>query len=139
RGLAALYIVAHHARIHLWQGSHAALGEGGVAAVVAIGTTPLRYGAEVVLLFFVLSGFVIHLRVARSLALGEPPHFEVLNFLRRRVTRLAPPLVFALVVTYLLDSTGSLADARLYDASASGRTASAFVMNAVFLQGFAAP
>src|SRR4029079_13829876 len=73
------------------------------------------------------------------LALGEPPHFEVLNFLRRRVTRLAPPLVFALVVTYLLDSTGSLAHARRYDASSSGRRASAFVMNAVFLQGFAAP
>ena len=77
RGLAALYIVAHHARIDLWEGSHRALASGGIAAVVAFATVPLRYGAEVVLLFFLLSGFVIHLRQARSVAQGEVVSFDV--------------------------------------------------------------
>ncbi len=139
RGLAALYIVAHHARIDLWEGSHRALASGGFAAVLAFATVPLRYGAEVVLLFFLLSGFVIHLRQARSLARGETPSFGALAFFRRRARRLVPPLLFALVLTAGLDAAGSRATPSLYDAYSGGRSAFAFMMNALFLQGFAAP
>ena len=139
RGLAALYIVAHHARIDLWEGSHRALAGGGIDAVVAIATVPLRYGAEVVLLFFLLSGFVIHLRQARSLAAGETPSFAVPDFFRRRATRLVPPLLFALVLTAVLDAAGRWANAPTYDPYEGGRSAFTFVMNALFLQGFAAP
>lgn len=139
RGLAALYIVAHHARIDLWEGSHRALASGGFAAVLAFATVPLRYGAEVVLLFFLLSGFVIHLRQAQSLARGESPSFRVASFFRRRATRLVPPLLCALVLTAALDAVGSHAQPSVYDAYVSGRTAFAFAMNVLFLQGFAAP
>lgn len=139
RGLAALYIVAHHARIDLWEGSHRALASGGFAALLAFATVPLRYGAEVVLLFFLLSGFVIHLRQAQSFARGEHPSFQTIGFLRRRATRLVPPLLFALVLTAGLDAAGSRADASVYAAYAEGRSAFAFAMNALFLQGFAAP
>jgi peptidoglycan/LPS O-acetylase OafA/YrhL len=145
RGLAALYIVVHHARIDLWQGTHAALAAGGFAALFAYATVPLKYGAEVVLLFFLLSGFVIHLRQARSLSRGETPSFRALSFFRRRATRLLPPLLFALVFTAALDAAGSWASASEYAAYpaghvfAGGRTAFAFAMNALFLQGFAAP
>ena len=139
RGLAALYIVAHHARIDLWEGSHRALASGGLAAVLAYATVPLRYGAEVVLLFFLLSGFVIHLRQAQSLARGETPSFRALSFFRRRATRLVPPLLCALVLTAALDVVGTHAQPSVYDAYASGRTAFAFAMNVLFLQGFAAP
>ncbi len=139
RGLAALYIVAHHARIDLWEGSHRALASGGFAAVLAYVTVPLRYGAEVVLLFFLLSGFVIHLRQARCLARGEAPSFRALSFFRRRAMRLVPPLLFALLLTAGLDAAGSRATPSLYDAYAGGRSAFAFGANALFLQGFAAP
>lgn len=139
RGLAALYIVAHHARIDLWVGSHRALASGGFAAVLAVATVPLRYGAEVVLLFFLLSGFVIHLRQAQSLARGETPSFWALSFFRRRAMRLVPPLLLALVLTAVLDAIGSRADRSLYASYADGRSAFAFAMNALFLQGFAAP
>jgi peptidoglycan/LPS O-acetylase OafA/YrhL len=108
-------------------------------AVLAFATVPLRYGAEVVLLFFLLSGFVIHLRQARSLALGETPRFEMAHFFRRRATRLVPPLLFALVLTAVLDAAGSHADSSIYDVYASGRSFFTFSMNALFLQGFAAP
>lgn len=139
RGLAALYIVAHHARIDLWEGSHRALASGGFAAVLAFATVPLRYGAEVVLLFFLLSGFVIHLRQARILARGEAPAFDVPSFFRRRARRLVPPLLFALVLTAALDVAGSHATPSVYGAYAGGRSAFTFAMNALFLQGFAAP
>lgn len=139
RGLAALYIVAHHARFDLWEGSHRALVSGGFAAVLAYATVPLRYGAEVVLLFFLLSGFVIHLRQAQSFARGETPSFRVASFFRRRATRLVPPLLCALVLTAALDAIGAHAQPSVYDAYASGRTAFAFAMNVLFLQGFVAP
>lgn len=139
RGLAALYIVAHHARIDLWEGSHRALASGGFAALLAFATVPLRYGAEVVLLFFLLSGFVIHLRQAQSLARGERPRLDAIGFFRRRAKRLVPPLLFALVLTAGLDAVGSRADASVYGAYADARSGFVFAMNALFLQGFAAP
>ena len=139
RGLAALYIVAHHARIDLWEGSHRALASGGIAAVVAFATVPLRYGAEVVLLFFLLSGFVIHLRQARSVAQGEVVSFDVRSFFGRRARRLVPPLLLALVLTAVLDVAGSHATPSVYDAYSGGRSVFTLAMNALFLQGFAAP
>jgi peptidoglycan/LPS O-acetylase OafA/YrhL len=139
RGLAALYIVAHHARLYLWEGSHRALASGGFPAIVAFATVPLRYGAEVVLVFFLLSGFVIHLRQARSLARGETPSFRAISFFRRRATRLVPPLLFALVLTAALDAVGSGIAPSIYQASDAGRSVFAFAMNALFLQGFASP
>ena len=139
RGLAALYIVAHHARGGLWEGTQRALVDGGFAKLLAFATMPLKYGAEAVLLFFLLSGFVIHLRQAQSLARGEAPSFRALSFFRRRAMRLVPPLLFALVLTAALDAIGSRADASAYEFYTEGRTAFAFAMNALFLQGFAAP
>lgn len=145
RGLAALYIVAHHARLDLWEGTQRALVDGGLAKLLAFATMPLKYGAEVVLLFFLLSGFVIHLRQARSLARGEVPSFRAASFFRRRAMRLVPPLLFALVLTAALDAVGSRADASVYSVYPAGhvftggRTAHTFATNALFLQGFAAP
>jgi peptidoglycan/LPS O-acetylase OafA/YrhL len=145
RGLAALYVVAHHARGDLWEGSQRAFVDGGFAKLVAFATMPLKYGGYAVLLFFLLSGFVIHLSQARSLARGEAPTFRVRNFFRRRATRLVPPLLFALLLTAVIDAAGSRASASVYSVYpaghvfAGGRTAFAFAMNALFLQGFAAP
>ena len=142
RGLAALYIVVNHASFELWVGSHRALATGGFAAVLAYAAVPFRYGSEVVLLFFLLSGFVIHLRQAQSLARGEMPSFRAVSFFRRRAIRLLPPLLFALLLTAALDQVGSQANQSFYEAvsiRSHSRSAFTFVMNALFLQGFAAP
>jgi hypothetical protein len=69
RGLAALYVVLHHAYGLLWVGDYApALAAAGELPTwaAAIGGM-FRFGRQAVLLFFVLSGFCIHYRQARVL------------------------------------------------------------------------
>src|SRR4029077_1171968 len=72
RGLAAFYVMVGHARMLLWEGysegflKHPSNYSIGAKAVVYFFSF-FRYGYQVVLLFFVLSGFVIHLRYAKQL------------------------------------------------------------------------
>lgn len=66
-----------------------------------------RFGHEAVLLFFVLSGFVIHLRYSKNICkYGNETKFDWLPYLKRRARRILPPLFFALLITFLLDSIG---------------------------------
>jgi len=112
RGLAALWVMLHHARWLLWEGwenygrhpeQYSAAGK---ALVLAL--APLRYGHQAVLFFFVLSGFVIHLGHARRLATKpETARFDWPDYLARRARRLYPPLVFAMLVTLVLDQIGA--------------------------------
>lgn len=110
RGVLALYVVAGHARWLLWQG-HA----GWVASaphvwwedVLAYASAGLRFGHEAVMVFFVLSGFFIHLRGARQLAeKGQLRGLEVAGYARRRAHRLLPAYLLALLVTLALDTLG---------------------------------
>ena len=82
RGLAALYVMIGHARWLLWEGysegylQHPdSYSQAGKALVYFFSI--FRYGREAVLFFFVLSGFVIHLRYARKLKaeVGSPSRF----------------------------------------------------------------
>jgi peptidoglycan/LPS O-acetylase OafA/YrhL len=69
---------------------------------------PFQNGHPAVLFFFVLSGFVIHLRYSRKLAAGERiDNFDWLPYLKRRVRRIYPPLLFSLALVFVLDSIGS--------------------------------
>jgi peptidoglycan/LPS O-acetylase OafA/YrhL len=66
-----------------------------------------KYGHEAVLFFFVLSGFVIHLRYARRMAeQGMAAKFDWGAFVWRRARRLYPPLLAAIAMAFLLDSIG---------------------------------
>ncbi len=77
--------------------------------------TPFRFGYQWVLFFFILSGFVIHLRYAKKLheELLEPGthkskvEFGWRQFVWRRARRLYPPLLLAIAVTYALDKLGT--------------------------------
>jgi peptidoglycan/LPS O-acetylase OafA/YrhL len=75
RGLAALYVATGHARWLLWEGgdNFKQLSHTYSAAekMLAIGMSVFKYGHEMVLFFFVLSGFVIHLRYSLQLSKGE--------------------------------------------------------------------
>jgi peptidoglycan/LPS O-acetylase OafA/YrhL len=109
RGLTALYVVMLHARVILWVGPRAALAGGASLPMTAFAllAVPFRYGTQAVLVFFLISGFVIHFRQASALARGETPHFEVGGFLFRRARRLMPALVFGLALTAALDLIGA--------------------------------
>jgi peptidoglycan/LPS O-acetylase OafA/YrhL len=111
RGFAAFYVMVGHARWLLWEGysegfkkhpeQYSALGR----AVVYL-LASFRWGHEAVLFFFVLSGFVIHLRYARKIVRGASD-FDLWPYVGRRARRLYPPLVAALVVTLALDLLGA--------------------------------
>ncbi len=113
RGLAALYVMVGHARWLLWEG----FTEGYMhhpelyplpAKLLAYFFALFSFGHQAVLLFFVLSGFVIHLRYSQDLKNNpESARFDWRDFVYRRARRLYPPLIFAMLLTFVLDSTGA--------------------------------
>jgi peptidoglycan/LPS O-acetylase OafA/YrhL len=113
RGLAACYVMLGHARWLLWEGysegylhhpdRYTMIGKLLVAVASAF-----RWGHEAVIFFFVLSGFVIHLKYAQRLAVdGTRAQFDPGGYAFRRARRLYPPLVLAMVVTLVLDVLGN--------------------------------
>jgi len=106
RGIAALAVVGSHAITYgtlptaTW-----------FRAIAAV----LRQGYLGVPLFFVISGFCIHMSWARKTAAGDPSNVSWFDFWKRRIYRLYPPYFAALllslslvVVAYLLHRDVSL-------------------------------
>ena len=118
RGLVATYVLFGHARWLLWAGNAAwaKVHHSLAADLLAYALACLRYGHEAVMIFFVLSGFFIHLRVAPALANGVPFSFKPGEFLKRRTHRLLAPYLFALFVTFLADMAGRHFFPTLYEA-----------------------
>jgi peptidoglycan/LPS O-acetylase OafA/YrhL len=130
RGLAALYVMMGHARLLVWEG----FNEGYVKhpesynafntmLVYFFSFFATKYGHYAVLFFFVLSGFVIHLKYAVKLS-GDPNHkFDLGNYLVRRIRRIYPPLIFALLLTLVLDSIGRSISYSTYEQRAAAELA----------------
>lgn len=108
RGLLAVYVLAGHGRWLLWVGWEAwrRVPHGALANALAISSAALRYGHEAVMVFFVLSGFFIHFNAAKALATATEAEFVPGDFFKRRVRRLVPPYLFALLFTVGLDLVG---------------------------------
>src|SRR5260370_41475594 len=97
RGLAAFYVMAGHARMFLWEGYF----EGYVkhpelysvpGKFLAYFLLLFSFGRQAVLLFFVLSGFLIHLRYAHALKVdSNETHFGWRAYIVRLARRLYPP------------------------------------------------
>ena len=92
RGIAALGVVLYHA-----------ISTTGGAAPDNLFRWPVKliqfvssFGYIGVFLFFVISGFCIHLQWARSRANGQPQQIKFASFWRRRWRRLYPPYLIAL-------------------------------------------
>jgi len=120
RGLLALYVIAGHTRWLLWAG-HAEWSSSQHPAwqnVIAQSSAVLRYGHEAVMGFFVLSGFFIHLRIARDLAKGDQASLNLAHYTRRRLHRLVPPYALALLLTLAFDLVGRHTWPALYFAEA---------------------
>lgn len=120
RGLAALYVLVHHARWVLWEGYNQGYLKHPASynildTILMYLFSFFKYGHEAVILFFVLSGFVIHLRYARLIRENpEEARFDLVPYLKRRIRRIYPPLLLALLFTFLLDQTGQYLELPLY-------------------------
>jgi len=84
RGLAACYVVLHHLVPHGWT-------VGGINAGLLF-----RFGQEAVILFFLLSGFVIH----HSFTRGSDKAFR--TYFVKRALRIYVPLLAVLATSYLV-------------------------------------
>ena len=118
RGLAAFYVLMRHVT---WMPAPAASGHAWHRILSLLEHT-FRYGHTAVVFFFVLSGFVIHLRYAKQLqADAAAATFRWGDFVFRRARRLYPPLFAAILITSLFDRfTGSLGLTAYYTQVAPG-------------------
>ncbi len=108
RGCLAVYVLLGHARWLLWAGHRAWLEGNPLLWQLPIGYASafLRFGHEAVMVFFVLSGFFIHLRYAKSLTAARKFEVAAADFYQRRIHRLAAPYCFALLLTVVCDVAG---------------------------------
>ena len=108
RGFLALYVLLGHARWLLWAGHREWVGlvSAPLELVLGYSSALLRFGNEAVMVFFALSGFFIHMRAAQKLGSGQVPTLEPGEFYRRRLHRLLPPYLLALLVTLFFDALG---------------------------------
>lgn len=134
RGCAALAVVADHAFKH-----------GGYAAIAAPWFLALRsvanHGVLGVPLFFVISGFCIHLPWARRAAAGEPARVNVREFWLRRLHRLYPPYFVMLCLSIAAVVTASalglpIATVDRYPEPRATWIAADFLLHATMLHGF---
>jgi len=98
RGVAALGVVLYHA---VEQGKHVVPNN-----LMQYPVRVIQFGSSLgyigVFLFFVISGFCIHLQWARARAAGAEPEIRFGAFWKRRIRRLYPPYVIALLFFLLL-------------------------------------
>ena len=105
RGMTALYVVVFHASGLLWTSVRPEDG-----AVPWLYENLVSFGHQAVLVFFLISGFCIHYRQAKTGA----RRIHVRQFGWRRVKRLYPSLLLALLITAALDHIGMLLNPGYY-------------------------
>src|ERR1041384_5925331 len=93
RGAAALGVVFYHAVDQ----SQKALPNNVLQYPFRVVQSVSSLGYIGVFLFFVISGFCIHLQWARSTAAGVKPEIRFSPFWKRRIRRLYPPYLIALL------------------------------------------
>ncbi len=100
RGIAALGVVLYHA-IQKTQNAVPGTILKWPALVIQFLSS---FGYVGVFLFFVISGFCIHLQWAKSHATGKSEEIQFRAFWKRRIRRLYPPYIIALAVYLLIAS-----------------------------------
>lgn len=108
RGFAALLVAYFHCRQVEWVGMqafHQSVGHSlSLNALAAYLTFPIAWGSAGVPIFFVISGYCIHRGGALRLASNPAYRLDTGNFWVRRLARIYPVLLAALVLTFALDS-----------------------------------
>jgi len=116
RGFAALYVMIGHARWFLWEGADAFQNNQHAYSLLNQSQvyffSLFKYGHQMVLFFFVLSGFVIHLKQAKKL--NDTGTFSLDGYFWRRAKRIVPPVLFALTLTFFCDKITEQISATIY-------------------------
>ncbi|RYZ61299.1 MAG: acyltransferase [Chitinophagaceae bacterium] len=119
RGIAALYVMMGHARWLLWEGYQAFTAHPEKYSLfdkfLVYFFSLFKWGHEFVLLFFVLSGFVIHYGYALKLKQNSSAKIQWGQYLLRRARRIYPPFLFAVLLTLILDTIGRANGLAIYD------------------------
>ena len=139
RGVAALAVVFFHARAMSWIGIRALWNANKLApnlnAYLGYLTFPVIFGWTAVPLFFVLSGYCIHRPHVAKLARDADYRIDLKTYFIRRLWRIYPVLLAAIVFTALLD-----AYTRHYfplDVKLGDNSPGNFLANLLSLQGIA--
>ncbi|MBC8030385.1 MAG: acyltransferase [Pyrinomonadaceae bacterium] len=98
RGVAALGVVLYHAVMQTTNAVPDNLFRWPVKLIQYLSS----FGYIGVFLFFVISGFCIHLQWAKARANGKPHQINFGSFWKRRIRRLYPPYLFALALFFLM-------------------------------------
>lgn len=98
RGVAALGVVLYHAVMQTANATPDNFFRWPVKLIQFLSS----FGYIGVFLFFVISGFCIHLQWAKSRAGGKPYQIVFTSFWKRRIRRLYPPYLFALALFFLM-------------------------------------
>jgi len=102
RGLAALYVLIHHARLLLTQPYFEGFLQhpdkySPLSKILVYGFSLFKFGYEAVLIFFILSGFVIHLKQAEN----RKRTFSSPIFYKKRLIRIYPTLITSIIFTFI--------------------------------------
>lgn len=147
----AVYVCAHHASYILWQNPVFAghvLQPGWAPAPPDDWATWFVAGAslfweEAVHLFFVISGFCVHFRLAQSDGGAAAAGFSTADYLQQRLWRIVPPCWAAIGLTVVADAVGQAWFPALYGAPTfQGTTGTGWfhlVGNLLFLQQDSGP
>jgi len=98
RGIAALGVVLYHAVMQTANAVPNNFFQWPVKGIQFLSS----FGYIGVFLFFVISGFCIHLQWAKAKANGTPHQIKFGSFWKRRLRRLYPPYIFALALFFLM-------------------------------------
>lgn len=98
RGIAALGVVLYHAVMQTGNAVPNNLFQWPVKSIHFLSS----FGYIGVFLFFVISGFCIHLQWAKSRANGTPYKINFVSFWKRRFRRLYPPYLLTLALFFLM-------------------------------------
>jgi peptidoglycan/LPS O-acetylase OafA/YrhL len=108
RGIAAFAVLVFHARMTLWVGASTWLKAGtpnwlNPDTILGFLSLPFRWGNWGVPLFFVISGYCIHRPEIRKRIADPSYRLSLGNYLARRIWRIYPVLLAALILTAGLD------------------------------------
>lgn len=106
RGLSAIYVLVHHARLALTQPYFNGLSKHPEQyqwydRIMVYFFSLFKFGHEAVIIFFVLSGFLIHFRYAGAQNIFAD--FKLSQYLKKRLIRIYPTLIVSFIVCYLTD------------------------------------
>jgi len=141
RGFAAILVCYFHLHVIAWIGVrgywHAFGAKPSFLAILSYLSFPVVWGSIGVPIFFVISGYCIHLSHAQRLAKTPSYRLKVREFLQKRVIRIYPVLIVALLSTLVLD-TLSMQYSPFNERLGSLGVAS-FLTNLFALQGIVGP